>query len=90
MRDLTDPRWMYFKAILLLLGGLMSAGIVWLDTRTFRTAGLLCVAVWCFARAYYFAFYVIQRYVDPRFKFSGLGALLLHLIHHRGRMKAEG
>jgi hypothetical protein len=33
---------------------------------------LLAIAVWCFARFYYFAFYVIEHYVDPGFRFSGL------------------
>jgi hypothetical protein len=32
--------------------------------------------VWAFARAYYFCFYVIERYVDSRFRFSGIFAAL--------------
>jgi hypothetical protein len=33
---------------------------------------LLLVAIWAFCRAYYFAFYVIEHYVDPAYRFSGL------------------
>ena len=34
----------------------------------------LALVIWCFCRFYYFAFYVIERYVDPGYKFSGLGS----------------
>lgn len=65
MRDLTDPRWMYTKAALLLLSGLLSCVILLLDCPGWRHATVLAVGVWCFCRAYYFAFYVIERYIDP-------------------------
>jgi hypothetical protein len=35
-------------------------------------AFLLLLAIWAFCRAYYFAFYVIEHYVDPEYRFSGL------------------
>jgi len=44
---------------------------------------LLAVAVWGFCRSYYFAFYVIERYVDPGYRFSGLGSFVLYVV--RGR-----
>ena len=34
-------------------------------------------------RAYYFAFYVIERWVDPSYKFSGLGHFLTYLWRSR-------
>ena len=40
---------------------------------------LLALAIWAFCRAYYFAFYVIEHYIDPGFKFAGLWAMLRHL-----------
>ena len=33
---------------------------------------LLVICIWASCRAYYFAFYVIEHYVDPDFRFSGL------------------
>jgi hypothetical protein len=33
---------------------------------------LLAIAVWSFSRAYYFAFYVIEHYIDDKFRFAGL------------------
>jgi len=44
---------------------------------------LLAVAVWCFARSYYFAFYVIERYVDPGYRFAGLGSFVRYLLRRR-------
>ena len=36
----------------------------------------VAVLAWASARAYYFAFYVLERYVDPRLRYAGLLALL--------------
>jgi hypothetical protein len=44
---------------------------------------LLVLAIWSFCRLYYFAFYVIEKYVDPGYKFSGIFSFLKYLI--RGR-----
>jgi hypothetical protein len=42
------------------------------ESPTFQTAILLAIAVWSFCRAYYFAFYVVEHYIDPGYKFAGL------------------
>ena len=44
---------------------------------------LLAVAVWAFARAYYFAFYVIEHYVDPGYRFSGLISFLRYALRKK-------
>jgi hypothetical protein len=85
MADLKSPRLIYVKGLLFLLGGVMAAALVLLESPTLRTALFLALAVWCFCRAYYFAFYVIEHYVDGRFKYAGLGAFLLYLLRRRGR-----
>jgi hypothetical protein len=72
MRDLTDPRWIKLKGILFAIMGLMASGILLFRSPSVPTALLLLIAVWSFCRAYYFAFYVIEKYVDPSFRFSGL------------------
>jgi hypothetical protein len=71
MKDLT-PRWIKIKGILFLMMGVLAAALILLDNPNWRTAVLLAVAVWSFCRFYYFAFYVIEKYVDPTYKFSGL------------------
>jgi hypothetical protein len=46
---------------------------------------LLVISIWCFCRFYYFAFYVIQHYVDPGYRFSGLWSFVAYLWSRRGR-----
>jgi hypothetical protein len=50
-----------------------------------RTAALLAIAIWSFCRAYYFAFYVIQHYVDDGYRFAGLGSFIRYLLERRSR-----
>jgi hypothetical protein len=33
---------------------------------------LVCISAWAFCRFYYCAFYLIEHYVDPSYRFSGL------------------
>src|SRR5437899_12245421 len=43
----------------------------------------LALAIWCFCRFYYFAFYVIEHYVDPAYRFSGLWSFVCWLGERR-------
>ena len=72
MADLKNPKAIYAKGFLFLLGGLLASLILVLENPSLKTALLIAIAVWCFARFYYFAFYVIEHYVDPGFRFAGL------------------
>ncbi len=72
LSDIRRHSWMYFKASLMLLAALLASILLLIDHPTVRTAALLAVVIWGFCRAYYFAFYVVERYVDPKFRFSGL------------------
>ena len=83
MRDLENPKLMWLKGILFLVIGVVSAGLVWLQSGSLTTALLLAAAIWAFCRAYYFAFYVLERYVDPQFRFAGLWSLVLYLLHRK-------
>ncbi len=83
--DLKNPRLLYLKAGLFILGGLLAAGLILLDQPSLRTAALLAAAIWCFARAYYFAFYVVQHYIDPGYRFAGLGSFLRYVLKRRSR-----
>jgi hypothetical protein len=84
MRDLTNSNWIIFKAGLFLVLGLMAAGLLLLDHPTLRTAFLLAIAIWSFCRLYYFAFYVVEHYVDSSYRFSGLGSFVRFILHRRG------
>lgn len=83
MKDQANPAWIKFKALLFLLIGIAAVVLLFLDSPRWRTAGLLIVAVWSSCRAYYFAFYVIEKYVDPGYKFSGLLSFLKYLRKRR-------
>ena len=79
MKDLTDPRWIKFKGVLFLVVGLSASMLLVMEEPTLRVTVLLAIAIWCFCRAYYFAFYVIEKYVDPGFRFSGLWSAVKYL-----------
>ena len=89
MRDLQSTKLMWLKAGLFLLLGGASLGLVFFEAPTLKVALLLALAIWSFRRAYYFAFYVLERYVDPGFKFSGLGSLLAYCWKSRGRQRGQ-
>ena len=83
MPDLTNPRVIYFKGFLFLFAGLLASAILILESPRLKTALLLSLAVWCFARFYYFAFYVIEHYVDPEYRFAGLWSFGRYLLRRR-------
>lgn len=83
--DLADPRWMCLKAGLLLAIGMTSTALILLELPRWRIAPLLALAIWSFARCYYFAFYVIERYIDPTYKFAGLVSAMLHVLRRTNR-----
>ena len=80
---LTHPKVLYLKGTLFLVAGILSAGAILLEHPTLKMAGLLALCVWCFARAYYFVFYVIQHYVDPGYRFAGLSSFAGYLLKRR-------
>src|SRR6476620_7600040 len=81
--DITNPRVLYVKAGLFVLGGTMAAAVILIDRPSWKLALLLALTVWCFARAYYFAFYVIEHYVDPSYRFAGLGSFAIYVLSGR-------
>ena len=84
MRDLRHPRWMWFKAVLFVVIGTFSGLLLLVEAWNWRSTLLLCLWVWGFCRAYYFAFYVIERWVDPTYQFSGLGSFVAYCLRRRG------
>jgi uncharacterized RDD family membrane protein YckC len=90
VRDLTHPALLYLKASLFLVIGLLSATLLVLERPTLRIALLLALSVWSFARAYYFAFYVIERYIDPGYRFAGLIDFMRYLLRRNGKRNGGG
>jgi len=83
MRDITSPKWLYVKGALFLLTGLFASVLLLVESPNFRTVFLLVVAVWSFCRLYYFAFYVIEHYIDPAYKFAGLTDFVRYVAGRR-------
>lgn len=79
MGDLKNAKLIYLKAFLFLLIGLSASTLLLIEAPRLKVALLLALAVWAFARAYYFAFYVIQHYVDDSYRFAGLWSFLQYL-----------
>ena len=84
MKDLTSSTAIWTKGVLFLFLGVAAGAVLLLETRSLRGAALLAITVWAFCRAYYFAFYVIGHYVDPGYRFSGLGSFLAYALRRRG------
>ena len=83
MSDLKSKSAIYLKAILFLVIGVTSFVLLLAQNDTLQTALLLAALIWSFCRAYYFAFYVIEHYIDPSFRFAGLFAFLKYLFKRR-------
>jgi len=83
MGDLKNPKLIYLKGGLFLAILASSSLLILVETRSWRVAVLLALAVWSAARCYYFAFYVIEKYVDPSYRFAGL----LDFLHYLSRRR---
>jgi hypothetical protein len=84
MGDLKSSGLIKLKGGLFLVLGLASSALLLFEAPTLKTAALLGISIWSFCRFYYFAFYVIERYVDPGYRFSGL----LSFVRYLGRREA--
>ena len=89
MKDLENPFWIKLKGFLFLLIGVVSAVLVFLDDPKWQTGVLLALAIWSFCRFYYFAFYVIEKYVDSGHKFSGLFSFAKYFFQSRKGLNKE-
>jgi len=83
MRDITNVKLIYLKGMLFLLGGLIASATLLIEHPSFKVTVLLAVSIWCFARAYYFAFYVVEHYTDKDYKFSGLWSFALFMCRRK-------
>ena len=81
--DLRDPRLMYLKGGLFVLIGVVACTLILLEHPDLKLAALLALTVWAFCRAYYFAFYVIEHYIDAGYKFAGLWSFVRYVLKRR-------
>ncbi|MCP4699618.1 MAG: hypothetical protein GY862_22630 [Gammaproteobacteria bacterium] len=83
MKNITNVKLIYVKGFLFLFGGLTASILIVFEHPDLKTALLLMAAIWFLARFYYFAFYVIEHYVDSSYKFSGLWSFARYLVRKR-------
>lgn len=87
--DITNAKLLKIKGLLFLLLGLISSGLLISLVFDWRLIVLLVIAIWSFCRFYYFAFYVLQHYADPNYRYSGLADLFRYLVSGRARSRRE-
>lgn len=78
MTDIRDPQLLWLKFALFVLLGLLALGVALVLFPSLQLALLMAVMIWAFCRAYYFAFYVVEHYIDGNYRFAGL----LSLVHY--------
>lgn len=83
MGDIKNPGLLWAKLVLFVIAGSLAATSALVLFPSVRLALLMGLAIWSFCRAYYFAFYVIQHYIDPSYRFAGLWSVLLYLLRNR-------
>ena len=88
--DLVNPKWMYLKAICFVLIAFLCAAGLFLNTLRMDTLVMILLLIWSSARAYYFCFYVIERYIDPGYRFSGLGSVIMYALRGRSVSDPDG
>ncbi len=77
--ELRKPVWLYLKAGLFLLVLIGSSILVVFDERPVIECVGLVLVIWSSARLYYFLFYVLEKYVDPSYRYTGLCSLARYL-----------
>lgn len=83
MADLKSAGLIYLKGVLFAAIVVCCAVMLFLTSPTWRTALLIGLLVWASARFYYFLFYVIEKYVDDQYRFSGVISFIRYAVRRR-------
>lgn len=81
--DLKNPRLIYLKGALFALILVAASGVIVLQTHDWLAAAMVGLVAWSSARLYYFMFYVIEKHVDPGYRFAGVFSFLRYLARSR-------
>jgi len=87
--DLKSSKLIYLKGGLFLLILVIATTAIVLETQSWKLALLLALVIWSSARLYYFMFYVIERYVDPSYKFAGIFSFVQYLLRRKKDEKQD-
>jgi hypothetical protein len=83
--DIQSRKLIVAKGILFLFVAFISFAGICLLTLDWKIIVCLCICVWSFCRFYYFAFYVIEKYVDPAYRFSGLFSFFRYILSQKNK-----
>ena len=83
MADIKKVWLLYAKGTLMLLVGILASILLLLRNLEWSTVILLSISIWGFCRAYYFAFYVIENYIDRSYRYAGLFDFIKYSIRRR-------
>lgn len=83
MTDLRSRPLIVAKGVMFLAIAVMAAYLLLADAPSWRNAALLLALVWASCRFYYFLFYVLEKYVDPRLRYAGVWPMLLQLLRRK-------
>jgi UPF0716 family protein affecting phage T7 exclusion len=83
MGDIRSKPLIVAKGVLFLVIVVITAAGLFALSPGWVTAALILLLIWASARFYYFLFYVLEKYVDPSLRYSGIPDLLRHLSRRR-------
>ncbi len=83
MADLKSPTAIWIKGWLFLFLGCVATALLLFNAPQLSVLALHFIAIWAFCRFYYFAFYVIEHYVDDTYRFAGLTAFVQYALRKR-------
>jgi len=87
--DIKSPALLHAKGALFVLLGLCSAGLLFAQVPTLKTAVLIGLTIWSFCRFYYYLFYVLERYLGREKRFAGFFDAVKFLLSKPGPDKPK-
>ena len=88
-RDLKSTRAILTKGLLFLILGIIASAMLLYYAQSWPIAALLVITVWAYCRFYYFAFYVIEHYVDSEYRFDGLISFVKYLVTQQAKISHD-
>ena len=79
MTDIKSKRVIVVKGFLFILISALSAITIVCYCPRIEVIILVFLLMWASARSYYFVFYVLEKYVDPKMKYTGIVDLVKHI-----------
>lgn len=89
MTDLKNPKLIWMKGVLFLVLGVFASSLLVFHAPSLRVVVLLCLSIWAFCRCYYFAFYVIEHYVDSSYRYAGLISFFRYAVARRANVPKD-